>query len=124
MSNVNKSRHGCLTTLLVVMLLGNSASALLYIFARDLILQTMPSTSNGVLYILAIMSMFNLACVIGLFTLKKWAFWGFTLSSLVALGINLYLGLGAQSLTGLIGVALLYGTLHIGKENKGWPQLD
>jgi hypothetical protein len=56
---------------------------------------------------------------------KKWGFWGFIASSIVALFVNLSIGMGiGQSLLGLVGIALLYGVLHIGKENKGWPQLE
>jgi hypothetical protein len=43
----------------------------------------------------------------------------------LAIIINLALGLGIfQSAVGLIGIAVLYGVLQIGKENKGWPQLE
>jgi hypothetical protein len=34
------------------------------------------------------------------------------------------LGLGVLSFVGLVGIAMLYGVLHIGKENKGWSQLE
>lgn len=125
MDKENKSRHGCLTALLVVMLIANSASAAMNFFAKDLILESIPGTPEWVLYALAAMSIFNVICVIGLLQLKMWAFYGFIISSIVALMINLfYIGLGTQSFMGLIGIALLYGTLQIGKDNKGWPQLD
>jgi hypothetical protein len=43
----------------------------------------------------------------------------------VALAVNLSIGLGAGTvLAGLAGLLVLYGVLHIGKENKGWPQLE
>ena len=77
------------------------------------------------LIVLGVVAVFNLVCAIALFNWKKWGFWGFIISSIVTLVINLNIGLGvAQSLSGLIGVAVLYGVLQIGKENKGWPQLD
>jgi hypothetical protein len=50
---------------------------------------------------------------------------GFLATSIVALFVNFALGIGiGQSLLGLLGVALLYAVLQIGKENKGWPQLE
>jgi len=30
----------------------------------------------------------------------------------------------SSAVVGVLGVILLYGVLHIGKDNKGWPQLD
>ena len=77
------------------------------------------------LVVMGIGAVFNLICAIALFKWKKWAFWGFVVSSIVAFFVNLLIGIGiGQSLLGLVGIALLYGVLHIGKENKGWPQLD
>ena len=38
--------------------------------------------------------------------------------------INISLGLGVLSFAGLVGIAILYGVLHIGKDNKGWSQLE
>jgi hypothetical protein len=29
-----------------------------------------------------------------------------------------------SSLLGLVGIAILYGVLQIGKKNKEWPQLE
>ena len=45
--------------------------------------------------------------------------------SIVALVLNLYAGVGmGQSIVGLIGVAILFGVLHIGGDKKAWPQLE
>ncbi len=58
-------------------------------------------------------------------SVKKWGYWGFAVSSIVAFSVNLASGLGVgQSLLGLLGLALLYGVLQIGKENAGWSQLE
>jgi hypothetical protein len=46
-------------------------------------------------------------------------------SAAVALGVNIAIGLGPlAAIGGIIGVSLLYGVLQIGKENKGWSQLE
>ena len=120
-----KSRHGCLTTWLVLMIIANSGAALMYLLGSEAIRRTLPNAPGWVFPVLIVLSLFNLACAIALFQWKKWGFWGFCASAAVALVVNLSLGLGiASALAGLIGVLLLYGVLHIGKENKGWPQLD
>jgi hypothetical protein len=72
-----------------------------------------------------VLVLFNLACAIALLRWKKWGFWGLVASAAITLGVNLTIGLGLSSaIVGFLGVILLYGVLHIGKENKGWPQLD
>lgn len=62
---------------------------------------------------------------IALFKWKKWGFWGFAVSGFAILVVGIAGGYGiGNSLPGLIGLAVLYSVLHIGKENKGWPQLE
>jgi hypothetical protein len=56
---------------------------------------------------------------------KKWAFYGFAVTTVLALGVNLSVGLGiGRSLIGLVGIAVLYGVLQIGEQKKGWNQLE
>ena len=120
-----KKRHGCLTAWLILMLVVNSLTALIYLFGRDAIQKQLPNMPTWVFPVLIVMTLFNIVCAIALFRWKKWGFWGFCVSSVVALTVNLSAGLGiGQSLGGLIGVAIFFGVLQIGKENKGWPQLD
>ena len=119
-----KQRHGCLTAWLVLMIMGNSAAALIYLLARQTIKQAFPASPGWLFPVLAVFSIFNLVCAIALFKWKSWGFWGFLLSSIVAFIVNLSTGLGiGQSLLGLLGIVLLYAVLHIGKEEKGWSQL-
>lgn len=120
-----KTRHGCLTAWLVLMIVANCATALMYLLGSEAIGRTLPNAPGWAFPVLIVVSLFNLVCSIALFQWKKWGFWGFCVSSVVALVVNLSLGLGiGPSLVGLVGLLLLYGVLHIGKEGKGWPQLE
>ena len=120
-----KKRHGCLTAWLILMLIADSGSALMYLLGGNAIKTAYPDAPGWTFPVLIVFSLFNLVCTIAIFKWKKWGFWGFCVSSIVALAINLTIGLGiAQSLGGLIGVAIFFGVLHIGKENKGWSKLD
>ena len=120
-----KNRHGCLTAWLILMIVMNSATALMYLFGGEAIRKAVPNMPAWMLPVFIAATLFNLACAIALFHWKKWGFWGFCVSSVIALVVNLSIGSGIGSaLTGLLGMVLLYGVLHIGKENKGWTQLD
>jgi hypothetical protein len=120
-----KSRHGCLMAWLILVLVANSASALIYLMGKSMVLEQMPNAPGWIFPALIVFSLFNLICAIALLKWKKWGFWGFCVSSIAALIINLSVGLGiAPSLGGLFGVVILYGVLQIGGDNKGWPQLD
>ncbi len=120
-----KNRHGCLTAWLIMMIIANAATALMYLLGSGTIRQTVPTMPEWAFPVLIVASLVNLVCAFALFQWKKWGFWGFCATSVVALVVNLSADLGiGTALVGLVGVLLLYGVLHIGKENKGWPQLQ
>jgi hypothetical protein len=119
-----KQRHGCLTAYLILMIVANSATAIFYFIGRTAGALFQPGMGSWAI-LLGFIGLINLACAIALFSWKKWGFWGFATTSLVTLFLNLYLGIGiGPSLLGLVGIAILYGVLQIGNENKGWPQLE
>ena len=120
-----KERHGCLTAYLVLAIIANSATALLYLFGAAAIKRSTPNIPDWAFPVLIVLVLFNLACAIALLRWKKWGFWGLIVSAVVTLGINLTIGLGLSSaIVGLLGVVILYGVLQIGRHNRGWPQLD
>jgi len=120
-----KKRHGCLTAYLVLAIILNSATALLYLFGAGAIKRSSPNIPDWAFPVLIVLVLFNLACAIALLRWKKWGFWGLVASAAVTLGVNLTIGLGLSSaVVGVLGVLFLYGVLQIGKDNKGWPQLD
>ena len=120
-----KTRHGCLTAWLILMLVANSATALFYLLGIEAMQQAFPTAPTWLFFLMALAGIFNLVCAIALFRWKKWGFWGFCGSSVLALLANLFLGMSIGPIvSGLLGFIVLYGVLHIGKENKGWPQLE
>ena len=122
-----KQRHGCVTTWLILVIILNSLIALLYLFAGDIIAQNFPGgISNSMLILLAVLGIANVVFSVMLLNWKKIGFWGVILSSIVALVVNLSIGIGiAQSIVGLIGVVVLYGVLQIKKDNiSAWENLD
>ncbi len=118
-----KQRHGCLTAWLIFMMIGNSITALIYLLGSQVIKQTLPTIPNWAIPVLGVIAVFNLVCTIALFKWQKWGFWGFLGSTVTTFIINMSIGMGiGQSISGLVGIAILYGVLNIG-ENKGWSQL-
>jgi hypothetical protein len=102
----------------------NSAAALMSL-ERDTIRQYSPSTPDWALLILAVTSIMNVACAVALLKWKKWGFFGFIATSVITFVVNLMTGLNiVHALGGLVGIAVLYGVLQIGKEKKGWTQLE
>ena len=120
-----KQRHGCLTAYLMFILVANVAAALIYLFRPENVRQSIPHMPDWALPVLIMVSMINLICAVALFRWKRWGLWGFVGSAVIVFFLNLAMGPGLGSaLAGLLGIAILFGVLHIGKERKGWAQLD
>nr|WP_299000086.1 hypothetical protein [uncultured Allomuricauda sp.] len=123
----SKQRHGCVTAWLILMIIANSFTSITYLFLGDTVSQNLPTpVSKSMIMTLAFVGIANLIFSIMLFQWKKWAFWGFAATSLIALGINLSIGLGlGTALFGLAGVAILYGILQIKKDGiSAWDNLE
>ncbi|HEY8871541.1 MAG TPA: hypothetical protein VIM52_00810 [Stellaceae bacterium] len=120
-----KQRHGCLTAYLVFMIIANSATALMYLVGAEDIRRKIPEIPQWSFPVLIVGAILNLVFAIALLRWKKWGFWGFVATAMVLFFVNLSLGFAlGPALVGLLGVAILYGVLHIGKERQGWSQLD
>jgi hypothetical protein len=107
------------------MLIANAAVVLIYLSASGAMRQNYPSAPGWAFPILTLGGVLNIVFLVALFRWKKWGFWGSALTYAGSFFINLVVGLNVvQALLGLSGLAILYGVLHIGKENKGWSQLE
>jgi hypothetical protein len=116
-----KQRHGCLTAWLVLMLIGN-AGLVGFLLAIAAIKQRIPT--GWAFPVSAVIGVMNVVFVVAIFRWKKWGFVGLVLTSILAFVLNLMFGFGiGRSLLGLMGPAILYGVLQLGKERKGWTQL-
>ncbi|MBK3519568.1 hypothetical protein [Carboxylicivirga marina] len=122
-----RQRHGCVTAWLILMIITNSLSAVLYLFGGDMISQSFPNgISDSMLTLLAVLGVANVVFSFLLLKWKRLGFWGFLLTSLGALAVNLMVGLGiTQSLLGLIGIGILFAVLQIKKDDvSAWDNLD
>ena len=127
MTSNPKQRHGCVTAWLIFMIIANSLTAVLYLFAGNTIVQNMSGNiSNTMLIVLAILGIANVVFSVMLLNWKKIGFWGFVITSIVVLIINLSIGLGiAQSVLGLLGIVILYAVLQIKRDDvKAWTNLE
>lgn len=126
-SNVAKQRHGCVTAWLILMIICNSLIAIIYLFASDLFTNNLSgNVSTSMIILLGIIGIGNVVFSVLLFQWKKIGFWGFIVTSIAALIINISIGLGiVQSVLGLLGIAVLYGVLQIKKDNiPAWDNLE
>jgi len=124
MSEVKK-RHGCLEAILIFLLIGNALAALTFLVGWQVFKEDSLGVSKWTFPVLGVLAAANVLFAIALFKWKKMGFWGLIVTTLVGVSVQMSGGYGiGQSLLDLIGVVLLYGVLHIGKENNGWQQLE
>lgn len=123
----SKSRHGCLTAWLSLMLIGNALTALLYVFEGNVVMESFPGEiSYTMVMLLTILGFANVACAFLMLKWKKIGFWGFLVTSFLTLIVNLNVGLSiGQALLGLIGIGILFGVLQIKQDGEsGWENLE
>lgn len=126
-SSSGKQRHGCVTAWLILMIVLNSITALVYLVAGESISRNFPQgISNSLLMLLAFIGILNTVFAILLFRWKRWAFWGFAFTSLITFTINLSIGIGlGQSILGFAGVAILFGIMQIERNGvSAWKNLE
>jgi uncharacterized membrane protein len=125
-----KERHGCLTAWLVLLIILNAISllgaAIGYLVDPQAIREVLPDAPGWIFTATSVISLFSLIFAIALFAWKKWAFWGYVVSSIASVIVSMLMGAAVwQWLLGLVGVVVLYAVLQIGgEEKKGWPQLE
>jgi uncharacterized membrane protein (DUF2068 family) len=120
-----KQRHGCLSAWLVLMIVGNSLVAVANLIATAAAGQNFLNAPRWTSPVLAVGAIVNVIFAYALWHWKKWGFYGFIATAALAFAINLKIGASIiQALLGLAGLAILIGVLNIGKENKGWTQLE
>ena len=123
--NELKIRHGCLTVWLVWLLIANSAIVMIYIFSYLAIKEIYPNAPVWAFPILTLGVILNIVFLIALFRWKKWGLWGSVVTYSLLFIVNLLVGISfIQAFLGLSGLVILFGVLQIGKEHKGWSQLE
>lgn len=126
-ADIVKQRHEFVSAWLVLMIIVNALCALMYLCVNSFVRDCFPeNTSTLTVVLLGAFSIANVVFAVMLLKWKKFGFWGFTGTSILATVINLNLGFGVgQSSGGLVGVALLYGILQIKKDDvAAWKNLD
>jgi len=107
------------------MIIANSLTALIYLYASGPIMRNRPNTPAWVAPVLVAVGIANVVFSVALFQWKRWGFFGCVGTSILVLVINLKLGLNiVLILLGLLGIVVLYAVLQIGGEKKGWTQLE
>ena len=125
--NNPKQRHGCVTAWLIYMIIANALSGLIYIIAGDKVKEAMQVDLTGINIVsMALLSFANVVFAVMLLKWQKMGFWGFVITSIAGVFVNLSIGLGvSQSILGLIGIGILYAILQIPKEKvSAWSELE
>ena len=123
----SKQRHGCATAWLIVMIIGNSLTATIYLFASELITEnSVVPISDDMTLFMGMVGILNLLFAVMLLQWKKWAFWGIAATTALTFATNLSLGLGvSSSILGFLGIIALYGILQIKKDGLStWDNLE
>jgi len=115
-----RNRGGCLTAFLVAMMIINPLVAILYLAAGSTIAKNLPNAPSWSIPVLGIFCIVNFAGAIALWRWKRWGFYAFVVSALVALVVNIIIGIPLyQVIWGPLGVVILYALLR-----RVWDELE
>ena len=109
-SKNNEKKLGIwLSIWLSIMLVANFITALSYFVFTETVAATFPQVALWVWYLFGLVAFANFIFVIFLFNWKKWPFYAFCMTSIVAAVMNLMIGLQfVATIFGLLGIAILY----------------
>jgi uncharacterized membrane protein YsdA (DUF1294 family) len=123
---MEKQRHGCVTAWLILMIVINSLTSVIYLFFGDRVREEAPEVSESLLMLLAFLTLSNVFFAAMLLRWKKLGFWGFAITSAAAFILNLMMGMDIlRSVLGISGLLILYAILQIKKNDTStWENLE
>ncbi len=105
----NKKRGKLLTCWLIIMLIANIGTSLTYLLWNSTVITSFSNIPVWIFYIYGILALANAAFTVFLFRWKKWAFFAFCGSAIIASVLNLLIGIETLSIiAGLTGPIILY----------------
>lgn len=118
-------RHGCVTAWLILMLIANSITFLIYLY-KILKGSSLSNVSSNTLIVLMIIGALNVIFSVMLLSWKKNAFYGVGMTAIVTFFVNVSIGISPIMATiGLAGFAILYGILQIKKDGiSAWDNMQ
>jgi hypothetical protein len=119
-------RHGLLTAWLILMIIVNALGAIVCLLRSVWWARLITHTVNWFLPLMLVATLINvggLVCAIALLRWKKWGFYGYLVLKVIDIVGGVLLG-NVSAAFGVIGIAILFGLLHIGGPDKAWYNLE
>jgi hypothetical protein len=96
-----QERGGCLTALLVLMMIANPLTGIVYFAAGDMVKKGLPNAPDWTAPVLGVIAFVMFASAIAMFRFKKWGLYGALTCAAIALVVNLTSGVNpVQALFG------------------------
>jgi len=110
---VVKKKGFWLSSVLILMFIGNAFTAFAYFGNSAAIMQAYPNMSKALISFMGLLGLVNIALIIALWNWRKVGVLGVYLSMAFSFVINLYIGVGLLgALSGLIGGVVLFLTIR------------
>ena len=126
---MERSRGGWLTAFLIFMLVASAFTAVIYLFGSAAVKENLPSMPDWAPPVLALFAIAKSVFALAIWRWKKWGMYGFAVSGLATLIVNLVSGVPILSaFLELVAVVILFGLLRRGSPARGistvWSQMD
>lgn len=113
MTETQRKRSGCLSTLLIFLIVVYALGALGSFAAAPLLQGTIPGYTTGTGIIMGIMYIVNIIFLVAVWRFKKWGFYGYIAVTIISIIIGLYMQSGiASALMALVFPIMLFFLLR------------
>lgn len=109
MTETQKKKSGCLTALLVFLIVVYALGALGSIITAPFVQDVIPGYTRGVGIVSGVLNILNIVFLIAVWRFKKWGFYGYIAVTAIGIIIGLYRGGGiASALMALVFPIILF----------------
>ena len=120
-----KTRNGCVTAWLVLVIVVNSLGAIGGIMAKQALAGRFPTETSWVFPVATAFGLATVICAVALLNWKLWGFIGICVLTAAGMGLSLYLGEAPLTVAaGVLQPALLFAFLRMGDRKSTWSQLE
>ncbi len=120
-----KTRHGCVTAWLVIVILVNTFVALVGIILREEFQRRFPAEISWLIPVMTVIALANVICAVALLNWKLWGFIGMWVIAAGGVALNLYIGASLTDIASwVVGPALATVLLQLGDRKTTWSQLE
>lgn len=106
--DIKAKRGGCLTAFLVLMIILNALSSVIYLLSGTILSDVLELSQGWLIPMMGILGVLNIVFASGILSWKRWGVYGLCTTGIIIFVLNLLSGISiVQSLLGFVGIIIM-----------------